>query len=242
MKTVACILAATLASAAGGPAFADEPPKDEDKKEPEKKPEPRPEDDPLFKGPKETGAASPQSNPWADAGLAKRREGQQPTSASASTTAPRRPSGTDLSAKPISAALLAGYASENYRVGLGVQAGYTIYGVYLGGTFVYQLGQSVGDVSANVYYPGFEIGYDFPVEEVLVRPYVGVDYVTFHLSTGSESASKAYLGIHPGLHVDYQVPDTPIFAGIDGRVLLIPDVLKDATPSVGVFLVVGARF
>ena len=234
MKRAAWGMATMLAWSA--PAFADEPAKQPDKKEPDKKVTLPPD------GPKETGSASPESNPWADAGLSKPHDGQQRTAAP-STTAPRRPSKTDdLASTPISAAVLAGYASESLKIGFGVQAGYTIYGVYLGATFVYHLGTSEGSASAHVLYPGAEVGYDFFVEGVVVRPYVGVDYALFTVSLGSQSTSKGYLGLHPGLHVDYAVPETPVFVGVDGRVLLIPDVLEDSTPSIGVFLVVGGRF
>src|SRR5438067_1079338 len=125
MKGAARAMAVMLTFSA--PAFADEPAKVPDKKEPDKKGPVAPD------GPKETGSATPESNPWADAGLSKRHDGQQPSTASASTTAPRRPSRTeDLSSTPISAALLAGYASEGLRIGFGVQGGYTISRIYLG--------------------------------------------------------------------------------------------------------------
>lgn len=177
----------------------------------------------------ETEPAAPTSNPWADAGLANRRGSKGPEA-------------TDDVVRPASAAVLAGYASENFRLGFGVRGGYSLFGrLYLGASFVYHFGPpSVGGLSMSMFYPSAELGYDAHIGLLTIRPYVGAGLLVLHASLGRTSASNEYFGLYPGLQVDFAVPDTPGFVGVDGRVFLLPTE-ENSKPSIGVFLVAGAR-
>lgn len=89
-----------------------------------------------------------------------------------------------------SAALLLGYGfKDGANLGFGARGGYTFdMGVYVGGTFVYHLGKSTeqcspafpgvpaacAESSFNIYYLGVEGGYDFQLDPVVVRPYLGL--------------------------------------------------------------------
>jgi hypothetical protein len=83
-----------------------------------------------------------------------------------------------------SAAGLVGYGFEDYsNFGLGARFGYSLRNnIYLGGLFQYHFGESneaggfgvTADGHANVYYFGFEGGYDFHIDDVVIRPHAGL--------------------------------------------------------------------
>lgn len=72
-----------------------------------------------------------------------------------------------------------------YGFGLGVRGGYTLPDVpfYVGGTFIYHLGDSqsadalgarIAEVTANYVMLGGEVGYDLLFDQVTIRPYLGL--------------------------------------------------------------------
>ena len=87
-----------------------------------------------------------------------------------------------------SAAALVGYGFHDVGgFGLGVRGGYTLrQNIYLGGTFVYHFGTTQDFVGAeqhfNMYYFGFEGDYDFQVDPVIIRPYLGLGPAFGHYS------------------------------------------------------------
>jgi len=137
----------------------------------------------------------------------------------------------------VSIGALAGYGfKDGVNLGLGVRGGYTLpANIYLGGTFVYHLGKSenvgIGDVKVNVYYFGFEGGYDIGAGPVVIRPYLGIGAATAKGSYSggnfggyaipSYSSSDTKLGIWPGATLLY--PLGSAFIGADARFLIVSD-------------------
>ena len=136
-----------------------------------------------------------------------------------------------------SVAALLGYGFKDpVGVGIGVRGGYTLpMNLYLGGTFVYHLGKSestgLGDVKANLYYFGFEGGYDFAAGPVVVRPYLGLGPATFKgsfpgynlggVSVPSSDTSETRFAFWPGASVLYPLDN--FFIGGDARFLVVED-------------------
>lgn len=97
---------------------------------------------------------------------------------------------TEGALKPIRLGLLVGYGlgegeGNAYNLGFGVRAGYALdMGLYLGGTFVYHLGESESaggiEVSAGVHYFGAEVGYGIDAGPVNIMPYLGVGSAAVH--------------------------------------------------------------
>jgi hypothetical protein len=83
-----------------------------------------------------------------------------------------------------SAAALLGYGfKDGVGLGLGARGGYTLpMNVYLGGTFVYHLGKSVGGASVNIFYLGVEGGYDITAGPFVIRPFLGLGPAFAHVS------------------------------------------------------------
>jgi hypothetical protein len=188
---------------------------------------------------KETEPSTPKGNPWADAGLSKRKDGQNVASSGSTRT---DFSGRPLDPRPASVGLLVGYATENLNLGLGIRAGYSLFErLYLGGAFMFHFGRSVGDATVRVFYPSVEIGYDLHLALITLRPYVGAALTVVKGSVGQLSASEESFSVYPGLQLDFEIPSTPGFVGIDGR-YLIPTGTDSFEASLGVFLTVGARF
>lgn len=105
-----------------------------------------------------------------------------------------------------------GAATNGYGFGAGLRAGYTFRTpVYVGGNFMYHSGNNQNDDHA--YYPSLEVGYDIGVGPVLFRPYAGAGYLV------RDNAENAAL-LYPGLTLAYLIPETPVFVGADGRVLV----------------------
>jgi hypothetical protein len=158
-----------------------------------------------------------------------------------------------LAGSGLSAAALLGFATDNLNLGLGARIGYTLPSVpvYLGGTFVYHLGQSQSvfgvEASAHLYYLGFEAGYEFATGPVTIRPYLGIGPATISVSgevcpvfvTGvpcqSYSESDTRLAAWPGASV--LVPLGAWFVGGDARFLLVSD-----SNSLGLFGTGGISF
>jgi hypothetical protein len=150
-------------------------------------------------------------------------------------TAPAAPAAPPDTSGHGSVAALVGYGSDDLKLGLGVRAGYTLPAhVYLGGTFMYHLGESSSvdgiTASAHLFYFGAEGGYEIAAGPVIVRPYIGIGLAVATASvSGSDqvsgvpvsgSGSANHFSVWPGVTVLY--PITPNFAvGADARFLIV---------------------
>jgi len=147
--------------------------------------------------------------------------------------APRDPLGQGVTVAPV-----ANFGtSKVYGFGFGARLGYTTSSrIYLGGTFVYHLGETNGPLTYGLYYFGPEVGYNVPVGPVVVRPYVGGGYgsleTTYHglaqiPGGGSVGTNGDFHGrsatpfVWPGLTI--LIPVGNAFAvGADARVVFAP--------------------
>lgn len=201
------------------------------------------------------GKPSPRSERPAAAPDAPLSEPEAPSSPAAvapaaarGSAAPRvdQDSGIDHDPSPRRIALggLLGYASSRLNLGIGARGGYTLPNdIYLGGTFVYQLGSSddipsVGKVGASALYGGFEGGYELHAGPVMIRPYGGLGPAVAFASGPGGSDSNVSLGLWFGGAAEYVIPKSPAFVGADMR-LLFTTAGGDA--SVGFFLGGGVR-
>jgi outer membrane autotransporter protein len=138
---------------------------------------------------------------------------------------------------------LLGFASENLSFGIGVRGGKTLDNhIYIGGTFVYQTGDSgsysasvttpggvvgaSGSWSYNGFYVGPEGGYDFDLRYVVVRPYIGIglfDVTGSAAGNGvSAGSSSTEFVVWPGCTVIWNVPSSNFFLGGDLRLITVP--------------------
>jgi hypothetical protein len=218
----------------------DDPPRSSD---PEDHPPP-----PIDTNLREEDPTSPTTNPWAAAGIAKKKgveapkPGESSSSSDSGLEARKKPS-SDWVSRPLAVTAAVGYASENLRIGFGARVGYSFLDTYyVGAAFTYHLGTSFGQIAIGGYYPAAELGYDYHIQGVTIRPYSGIGMFFPSVRGAPESVdvqSGSAFAVYPGVHIDYQVAG-PGFVGIDGRVLL---VFQDGSdPSIGVFAVGGARF
>lgn len=135
--------------------------------------------------------------------------------------------------------------------GLGVRGGYTLpMNVYLGGTFVYHLGQSVGDATFNMYYFGVEGGYELEAGPVIVRPYLGLGDVIGHFAVpqqcipglgcvGGGSDSRGFFSLWPGATVLYPIDN--FFVGGDARFVIVTGDGSDLN-ALSIFATGGMKF
>jgi hypothetical protein len=152
---------------------------------------------------------------------------------------------------------LLGFASEDLNFGIGIRGGKTLDNhIYIGGTFVYQTGDSgsasgtvtgpTGTVTAsaswsyNGFYIGPEGGYDFDLKYVVVRPYMGIGLFDITGSANgsgvSSSSSSTEFVVWPGCTVIWNIPDTNFFLGGDVRVITVPG------GALGVYAMGGLHF
>jgi hypothetical protein len=150
------------------------------------------------------------------------------------TPAPRRdPLGPGFTVAPV-----ADFGtSKIYGLGVGARVGYTLSSrIYLGGTFVYHVGESNGPLTYGLYYFGPEVGYNVPLGPLVVRPYVGGGYGSLHTTYhglamipggGSAGTNGDFNGrsatpyLWPGVTI--LVPLGNAFAvGADARLVLAP--------------------
>lgn len=150
-----------------------------------------------------------------------------------------------------------GFASEDSSLGIGVRGGKTLENhIYIGGTFVFQVGESVsygstatvngttvsssGSASTNGFYLGPEAGYDFDLKAVVVRPYMGIGLFDVTGSGGgagySGSSSSTFFIIWPGCTVIWNVPNSNYFLGGDARLITIPGT------AFGLYAMAGIHF
>lgn len=141
--------------------------------------------------------------------------------------------------KPISLGLLLGYALDfeegdvnPFGFGFGLRGGYTLnMGLYLGGHFVYFLGESYdmagGEASINVITIAAEVGYDLNLQPIVIRPSLllglGLSSVSVKMEamgvSMDESETETDLFLGPGASVIY--PLDGFFIGADLRFLLV---------------------
>lgn len=145
-----------------------------------------------------------------------------------------------------SAGALLGYGFEDAaKLGLGVRGGYTLpMNVYVGGTFVYHLGDSEegggAEASVNLYYFGVEGGYDINVAPVVIRPYLGLGAATAKVELkipgfADVSESETRFAAWPGATLIY--PLGSAFVGADARFLFVEDY-----DAFSLFLTGGLQF
>ena len=136
-----------------------------------------------------------------------------------------------------SLAPVAGFATQNLDLGVGVRAGaapFIVKRLWVGGSFTFHAGHTTtGEVngagferSANGYYVGPEVGYDVELGPVLVRPYAGIGlggFTAFQTNAGvSKSNTDTRVVVWPGITALYGFPRTRFFAGGDSRVVTVP--------------------
>jgi hypothetical protein len=149
---------------------------------------------------------------------------------------------------------LLGYLSENLNFGIGVRGGKTLDNhIYIGGTFIYQLGESTGGTATNGlgqsvnysastsgFYVGPEGGYDFDLRPIVLRPYLGLGLFSWTGSSSaagvSASASGSQFVVWPGVTVLWSVPNTNFFIGGDARIVSVPGA------AFGVYALGGMHF
>lgn len=133
-----------------------------------------------------------------------------------------------------------GYMSDYLDFGIGLRGGKTLDNhIYLGGTFIYQVGESGGGTvatglgtttsyswSSSGFYVGPEGGYDFDLRYVVLRPYMGLGIFSYGSTASvpgaSASASTTRFVIWPGVSVLWNVPNSNFFIGGDARVVSVP--------------------
>ncbi|HEY1691995.1 MAG TPA: hypothetical protein VGG39_07525 [Polyangiaceae bacterium] len=128
-----------------------------------------------------------------------------------------------------------GYLSQDLNLGIGLRAGKTLENhIYIGGTFIYQFGESTGgtvnginySASSSGFYVGPEGGYDFDLRPVVLRPYVGLGLFSWTGSSSaagiSASASGSRFVVWPGVTVLWSVPNSSFFIGGDARIVSVP--------------------
>lgn len=138
-----------------------------------------------------------------------------------------------------------GYMSQYLDFGIGLRGGKTLDNhIYIGGTFIYQVGESGGGTaitatgvgttttsnyswSSSGFYVGPEGGYDFDLRYVVLRPYMGVGIFSYSSTAAvpgaSASASTTRLVVWPGVSVIWNVPNSNFFLGGDARLISVPN-------------------
>jgi hypothetical protein len=142
--------------------------------------------------------------------------------------------------------LLAGYAVdfENfgynpYGIGLGVRGGHTFdFGFYLGGKFLYFLGGTDFYGRHNETAFSLELGYDFDIDPITIRPSMDFGLETHRLSTQTGGASKDYFFLGAG--VSFIVSLDVLFFALDVRYM----AAFDANPVEGMAFLgnLGVRY
>jgi len=173
-----------------------------------------------------------------------------PVSHSATTSDMVDASPEDDTAIKVSALL--GYSTNDLNLGVGVRVGTNRFfpHVYIGGTFVYQIGHTVSDsaggvsasASISAFYLGPEVGYDVYFAPVVLRLYAGVGIAGITASSsvngssvGSDTSTRFV--VWPGAQAIYDLPGSALFVAADTRFLTIP-----GGPAVGFFAMGGTRF
>ena len=219
------------------------------------------------KAPKKVEAAEPAPEPVApetkaaDAKPAEVKPVPAPAATAAASSAPAsadrasesRHGDEEESDKAFSVAPLMGFGSNHYGFAIGARAGYTFPAkVYVGGTLMYHFGStygyggylgSAGEYSTHVIYPAGEVGYDFHVGPVTIRPYAGVGIAFVSASTTingvSAGGSDSSLLLYPGATAHWNIPRSNFFVGGDTRMLILT---RGGDPSFALYATGGLKF
>jgi hypothetical protein len=97
-----------------------------------------------------------------------------------------------------SGALLLGYGfADGYKIGLGIRGGVTApSGLYVGGTLMTHEGwtgfriEQYERPQTDLYYGGAEGGWDFSLDPLVIRPYLGAGYGLVHSSASPDCAAR----------------------------------------------------
>ncbi len=164
-------------------------------------------------------------------------------------TTPR--SHPELDDERFSVSPLLGFGTNNLELGVGVRAGAVAFAPHLwvGGTFLFHNGTSRSGAVAGVPYSagssviyfGPEVGYDFALGPVLLRPYGGVGPALFSVSASSANVSTSdtatKLLFWTGGAVLYGIPGSRFFVGGDARMVTVP-----AGPAFALYALGGLTF
>ncbi len=153
-----------------------------------------------------------------------------------------------------------GYLSDYLDFGIGLRGGKTLDNhVYIGGTFIYQIGESESGhrlaarsqgpdrddqrlriESYGGFYVGPEAGYDFDLRYVVVRPFMGLGIFNWTGSATSGGVTVSSSGtkfvVWPGCDVLWNVPNSYFFIGADLRIVSVPNA------AVGFYAIGGLHF
>jgi hypothetical protein len=156
--------------------------------------------------------------------------------------------GTASAISPSAGLLVGNGFKDGYNVGLGARGGVTLpMNVYVGGTFLYHLGKTENDVTANVWFLAAEGGYDLAVGPLTLRPYLGLGYAHLAVSGGdvcglgqcvSLSNSEGKVSLWPGATALFGLGS--FFVGADLRYTVVLDV--DDFNAFGAFATAGLSF
>lgn len=127
-----------------------------------------------------------------------------------------------------------------YGFGMGARGGVSLFGIYVGGNFMYYLGGSATEtiplgttstsfsVSGHALQYGVEAGYGFSFAILTLRPQIGVGNFGFTGTSEGQSLTSNYLYVEPG--VTALISLGVLFVGADVNGLIIPSVnTADAT-------------
>jgi hypothetical protein len=123
------------------------------------------------------------------------------SSGSSELVEPQRKSSGGSSGNSISGWLIGGFGTNDaYNLGIGARVLYPLQGnpIDIGGTFAYHLGSSKESqgfkTSANAFYAVGEVGYRFPLESFVFRPYAGLGMIFGSAKTESTGGGGGFGG------------------------------------------------
>lgn len=160
----------------------------------------------------------------------------------------------DEVAHPISVALLVGYGisledANPWGAGFGLRGGYNVGDFFVGGRFVYYVGETITqtrasfgiggpsteEISTNVWELGAEVGYDIAIGDLTLRPGLGLGFA----GVSAGDSSEVHAQIAPGLSILFAVSET-MFIGLDARFQAIFSEL--GINGIPLLATVGMRF
>jgi hypothetical protein len=146
-----------------------------------------------------------------------------------------------------------GISTDCMGFGLGLRGGKTLENhIYIGGSLVYHFtncGYGYGgttvlgnySTSGSVFYLGPEGGYDFDINPIVLRVYMGLGPWFLNYSYSGPginvSGSSSQFVVWPGASVFWSIPSSDWFIGGDVRFVSAP-----AGPAVGFFFTGGLHF
>lgn len=139
-------------------------------------------------------------------------------------------------AHPVILGAMLGFGTLNLNFGIGLRGGtYVADRVYVGGSFVYHVGQTISTTVAGVtsnasysaFYVGPEGGYDFDITpQFVIRPYGGIGLASFSSSAsggaGVVGGNNTQAAFWPSCAAFYAIPNSNFTVGGDTRFLFIP--------------------